>query len=153
VAEKQRHEDVTTVSVKGSKTPNILPEATDHPGLHALISNAALQAFARLHHSDPVPQEASGTEVRKCTRLQARLPESIEPQAGSSTRPTLRLSTGEKGGEGRRNTHEKIPRKKKKRGSTAEYSDQNRNTIGHRAGSSSRGARLSCIVWGGSNET
>ena len=78
------------------RTQNILPEAMDHPALHALISTVTSQGFAKPRHCVPVQQEASGTEVRKCIRSQARSRESTELQAESSTKRILRLPTGDK---------------------------------------------------------
>jgi hypothetical protein len=131
------------------RTPNISPEATDHPALHALISTVILQGFAKPHHCVPVQQEASGTEVRKCIRSQARSRESTEPQAESSTKLILRLSAGNRGDKIRNREYVQdggVGTQPSVRNRTEQKSDK---ATGHRAGSSSRSACLLCIACGG----
>ena len=68
------------------KTPNNLPEATDHPGPRVLTLVVALQGSAKPHRRVPARQEASGKVARRHTRFQAQFLESIEPREVSATK-------------------------------------------------------------------
>ena len=68
------------------KTPNNLPEVTDHPGPRVLTLAVALQGSAKPRRCAPARREASGMVARRHTRFQAQFLESIEPREVSATK-------------------------------------------------------------------